>query len=358
MTVYQFRFYEFQDFTFTGGAGSTSQTVSSTGTFTLINAPTSVPVVVTVDDDDLDFNDGFLDPVTLPAPLPSSTGNNNQILQAPLTINGTTYPTGTKIELEYAVSTSSTEGTQLIFYYVRVDGQNVGIVGLQDPAPGVTYTITGSRDGNLTPTGDFPATSPTQLPWLSLPCFTHGTLIDTPSGPRLIEELEPGDLVTTFGNGSQPLRWVGTRTVSQAEMLARTDLRPVQFEVGTLANTRPLLVSPQHRMLLNDWRAEVYFGEDSVLVAAKALLNGKTIRQVIPKDGVVYCHLLFDQHEVIVAEGALSESFHPGEIGLGGLDDAQRREIDLLFPQLMLEDRRPAFPIVRVSEAKALRLPS
>jgi hypothetical protein len=110
-------------------------------------------------------------------------------------------------------------------------------------------------------------------------------------------------------------------------------------------------------MLLTDWRAEVYFGEDSVLIAAKALENGTTIRQVVPEEGVVYCHLLFDRHEILITEGALSESFHPGEIGLGALDQAQRREIEALFPALMLESRRAAYPIVRHADARVLRLP-
>jgi hypothetical protein len=188
-------------------------------------------------------------------------------------------------------------------------------------------------------------------------CFTAGTLVDTPDGPRLIEDLAPGDLVTTLGNGSQPLRWIGRRHVPVAEMLVTADLQPVEFAAGAIGNLSPLRVSPQHRILLNDWRAQVFFGEDEVLIPAKAMVNGGTIRQVLPVDGVTYIHLLFDRHEILVTEGALSESFHPGETGLLALDTAQRREVDMLFPALELIRRRAAFPIVTLSEARALRLP-
>jgi hypothetical protein len=108
---------------------------------------------------------------------------------------------------------------------------------------------------------------------------------------------------------------------------------------------------------LNDWRAQVYFGEDEVLIPAKAMVNGRTIRHVLPAEGVTYIHLLFDRHEIIVSDGALSESFHPGETGLLALDEAQRREVELLFPDLALSRRRAAFPIVRLTEARAIRLP-
>jgi hypothetical protein len=100
-----------------------------------------------------------------------------------------------------------------------------------------------------------------------------------------------------------------------------------------LGNARDLRVSPQHRMLLRGWQAGLLFGETEVLATAKSLVNDSTIRQV--EGGMVdYFHILFDRHEVIFAEGAPSESFHPGEQGWNALDQATRAEILLLFPEL------------------------
>jgi hypothetical protein len=354
MPTYQFSFYQFQDFSFTGTAGSTSQTVAVTGGFTL--GLGAAPVPVTVMDDDPTFHDGFEDPN--PGGLPS-TANNDQRLAGAVTVNGTSYPAGSQIELEFAVSTTSTQGPQVVFYYVRIGGVNVGIAASgAELVPGVTYTITGTRDGSLAPQGSFPADVVAAVPWDVLICFTAGTLIDTPDGPRPIETLEPGDLVTTLDNGSQPVRWIGSRHVTGLDLARRRDLQPVEFAPGVLGNTRALLVSPQHRMLLTDWRAQVYFGEDQVLVPAKALVNGASVRQLRPEGGVTYIHLLFDRHEIILSEGALSESFHPGETGLGALDADQRREVERLFPGASLALRRAAFPVVKAAEARALRLPS
>jgi hypothetical protein len=291
-------------------------------------------VTITVSDDDLNFQDGD---------VTSGNAANNQII-----VSGPN--TGSTVQAEYSVQVQAVvngvpTGPVITLYAVNVGTNNgVGLIGPPGALqPGVTYQVVGAVDG------------PT-IPFLDLACFTHGTLIDTPDGLRLIEELGAGDLITTLDNGSQQLRWIGSRSVSRQEMVLNSALRPVLFEIGSIGNSRPLLVSPQHRMLLNDWRAQVYFGEDQVLIAAKAMVNGKTIRQILPENGVTYCHLLFDRHEVILAEGALSESFHPGEIGLGGLDDDQRREIETLFPQLVLEERRAAFPIVRPGEVRGLPL--
>lgn len=250
-------------------------------------------------------------------------------------------------------------GREVGCHVVAIDGSPVGLIAAGPLDPGRIYRVVAMAEPEplsalRQDTGAGDGTPPTVAPWEELFCFTHGTLIDTPEGPRPIEALVAGDLVTTLDNGSQPVRWIGRRRVARAEMLLRPEFQPILFEAGALGNTRPLLVSAQHRMLLDDWRAQVYFGEDQVLVAAKAMANGRTIRQVLPDDGVTYCHLLFDRHEIILAEGALSESFHPGETGLGAMDAELRREIAALFPELALETRRAAFPIVRPQEARAL----
>lgn len=190
----------------------------------------------------------------------------------------------------------------------------------------------------------------------ALSAYAAGTLIDTPDGQRPVETLAAGDSVTTLGNGSRPLRWVGRRRVEVVEMLAHPGLRPVVFAAGTVGNERALSVSPRQRMLIDDWRAAVYFGEDRVLVAAQALVDDQAAQVVLPAGGVDYVVLLCDRHEVLLAEGALSESFHPGDAGLAGLSLTARAEIDAVVPEAELQRRRAAFPIVRNAEARALRL--
>lgn len=159
-------------------------------------------------------------------------------------------------------------------------------------------------------------------------CFTRGARILTPAGERGIEDLRPGDLVETLDNGPQPIRWIGS-----SRRAAQGDLAPVLIRAGVLGNERDLRVSPQHRMLLSGWQVNLLFGEDEVLVPAKALINGNTILQD-PGGVVEYFHMLFDRHEVVWAEGAPSESFHPGQQGWKAIDHAARAEILGLFPEL------------------------
>lgn len=161
-----------------------------------------------------------------------------------------------------------------------------------------------------------------------VPCFSAGTEIATATGPRPVEAIAPGDLVMTRDHGLRPVRWAGQVTVPAEGALA-----PVVLTGGVVGNRRDLVVSPQHRVLLTGWQAQLYCGEDEILVAAIHLVNGATVRQ--RRGGTVtYVHLLFDGHEVIESEGAWTESLYLGSRSLGTLPAAALAELRALFPGL------------------------
>lgn len=163
----------------------------------------------------------------------------------------------------------------------------------------------------------------------SIICFTPGTLISTAHGPRLIEELRPGDMIVTRDRGLQPLRWIGSRTVA-----AEGNHAPIRLDPSLLQGAYdPLLVSPQHRLLWSGARAQMFFGEGEVLVAATHLLDHPAVQQ-IQGGTVTYMHLMLDQHEIIYANGAPTESFFPGDTALEALTAQARHEMLDLFPEL------------------------
>jgi hypothetical protein len=173
-----------------------------------------------------------------------------------------------------------------------------------------------------------------------IPCFARGTIIDTPSGPQFVETLRVGDLVLTADHGAQPLIWTGGRVVDGMGSLA-----PIRFATGALGNLRPLLVSPQHRILVSGWRAELNFGQPEILVPAKGLVNDTTIRPA-PMRHVSYHHLLFERHEIVISEGIESESFHPGRALLTH-DKAIFGELVRIFPELSHPDFQAPYDTAR-----------
>ena len=184
--------------------------------------------------------------------------------------------------------------------------------------------ITGSEAGDGFFSSDLNA--------LTTICFARGTLIETPCGPQTIETLKPGDLVNTLDAGPQPIRWIGGSSIAATGPNA-----PVHIRAGALGNVRNLRVSQNHRMLVSGARAELLFGQSEVLVAAKHLVNGTTIR-VVPGGMVEYWHFLLDTHHIVFAEACPSESLFPGKQTLNTVPDGERDEIVALFPQLARAD--------------------
>jgi len=186
---------------------------------------------------------------------------------------------------------------------------------------------------------------------LGPPCFAAGTLIATDGGDARIDDLVAGDLVQTMDHGLQPIRWIGHSRVNATGRFA-----PVLFAPGTIGNETALSVSPQHRILVQGWRAELYFGCNEVLVPAKHLIDGVSVVQDYRKD-VTYFHLLFDCHEIIFSGGALSESFFPGDQVMLG-DAAVRAELLEIFPALARGEfgahGRTARPTLKRREAQVL----
>ncbi len=179
--------------------------------------------------------------------------------------------------------------------------------------------------------------------WNIATCFTTGTLIETDQGQIAVEDLKAGDQIRTFDHGLQSLRWVGRRTVR-----ATGAFTPVLFKAGALGNSRDLLVSQQHRMLVSDWKIELNTGHAEALAPARQLLNDTDI-VMRPGGLVTYYHLMFDQHELIWAEGCLTESFHPGVQAWNSLADATQQEILTLFPELSAQGVSAYGPTARPS---------
>jgi hypothetical protein len=161
-----------------------------------------------------------------------------------------------------------------------------------------------------------------------LACFTKGTLIDTPNGAVRIDKLNVGDLVNTLDRGACAVRWIGQTTIPGVGKHA-----PIRFQKGVLGAERNILVSPQHRILVQGWQCELLFGQDEMLIPAIALVNGSTVKQV-ERTQVSYVHIMFDTHQMVTCSGFVSESFFPGEESRNAVTGMQA-EIEDLFPDAL-----------------------
>lgn len=220
------------------------------------------------------------------------------------------------------------------------DGNDVDTLDLRGAGPLRISYAPGNRENGtvsfLDDTGAITGTLTFKNIENIMPCFTPGTMIATPKGEVNVEDLRSGDKIITRDNGIQEIAWVGSRHLDWAALCANPHLKPVLIPMGSLGHGLPerdTLVSPNHRMLVTNDRTALYFEDHEVLVAAKHLVSGKHIHAV-DAAGTTYIHFMFARHEVVLANGAWTESFQPGDLTLKGMGNAQRTEIFELFPEL------------------------
>jgi Hint domain len=134
-------------------------------------------------------------------------------------------------------------------------------------------------------------------------CLLKGTKISTPSGDRLVQELQIGYEVQTL-TGPKTIKWIGYNKFTKEEGRAWQDsvmpIRVARFAIDDHTPHRDLYLSPLHCIFFNESLFPVMY-----------LINEASIAQGMPSDmcAIEYYHIELDTHEVIYAEGALVESF-------------------------------------------------
>ena len=123
----------------------------------------------------------------------------------------------------------------------------------------------------------------------------------TDAGELAVEALKIGDKVVTASGAERPIKWIGRRSyagrfIRARNIFCRSVSRPARWTEDV--PRRDLWISPHHAMYL-----------EGVLIEARFLINGASIVQAKTVEQVEYFHIELETHDVVLAEGAPSESF-------------------------------------------------
>lgn len=106
-----------------------------------------------------------------------------------------------------------------------------------------------------------------------------------------------------------------------------------------------LIARRSTRVLLANRVVARMFDHAEILVPVKDLIGAAA--EVCESVDVEYWHLLFDRHEVLLAEGAAVESLYLGPEALAGFPRLAVLAIARLFPSVLDPDAPPPFPPAR-----------
>jgi hypothetical protein len=286
---------------------------------------------VSITDADSAFQDDSENPEWGGHPWPA----HQQQLTSDTQIGGVTHLAGTRIEDEYELFVTDQFGTVYRMVAVMVSASPT------EPPWGSWSVVGYTFDGAWPPEGailtSVNGTNQDQQE-INPVCFCKGTLIATPAGDIPVEDIAVGADVLTADGRIATVRWHGCRRLSALDLLFKAKLRPICIQKGALGNGLPrrdLLVSPQHRILARSVVvSRMVEGSDEALLAAKHLVGLPGIGVTTDRGDVEYHHLMCDGHELLVAEGAITESLYPGPQALKSISPQQYEEILALFPEI------------------------
>jgi T5SS/PEP-CTERM-associated repeat protein len=257
-------------------SGQFSGTLTEDGG-TPVGLPMTTPVTVTLQPN------GGATPLGIPAPT-DNAGTNSADFAALVTA----LPTDATILLSDGVTPVTLNESLTIAQLTSLDVQP--LTGQTSGSSMFTYSVTDAEFASAAGSATVDI----------MTCYLEGTRILTSSGLATVETLRPGDEVVTVLGGSGRIVWVGERVVDCTRHLRPQTVWPVRIAAGTFGPGLPereLFVSPDHAIYL-----------DGVLIPAKCLINGTSVRQV-KRPRVVYHHIELASHDVVLAEGLAAETY-------------------------------------------------
>ncbi|MGJ5620168.1 Hint domain-containing protein [Sulfitobacter sp. MF3-043] len=256
---------------------------------------------------------------------------------------------GTTVD-QFDLSGLTNAGGSPVNYYDAVitdtigDGSGDAILSFPN---GETITLVGIQPSQVDSQQQFFA--------MGISCFTAGTMIRTPTGEIAIEDLRPGDMVTTLEHGDQPVRWTACSEVAVEKAPLPDGVLPVRIKPGVMGNRRALLVSPQHCILLRiDDTSTPFYVRAKHLAEESHLASFARGRRC-----VTYAHVLLDQHATLISNDIPSESFYPGPMALKTMSALNRMTLFALLPDLAAKPVENAYgaralPILKRREVRKL----
>lgn len=165
--------------------------------------------------------------------------------------------------------------------------------------------------------------------------FAQGTVFHTETGLLAVEDIQPGDWLSTAGGDQEQVVWIGSTTFApreQGERMVLTRVMPDSFGVG-----RPesyLSFGSAARVLQTPPDLRATTGARTMMTPVNRFTDGTNVINVAPPTPIRLFHVATRRHTALRAGGLEVESYHPGHAATEGMSKTIAAAFMALFPHL------------------------
>ncbi len=183
---------------------------------------------------------------------------------------------------------------------------------------------------------------------------SRGTPVQTPRGEVAIEDLIPGDRVTT-PEGSACVTWIGMRAYGP------TEARPTLYRVKeqTFGRNRPagdVVLGAGAHVRVNSPRCRPLVGRDEAFAPIAALEDSLRVIAVQPPGDIATYGIACEGQESILVGGVPIETYHPARDMMRRVTPAMLEDMARLIPPLAQGFGSARIPYLSMTEAQTLQL--
>ncbi len=158
--------------------------------------------------------------------------------------------------------------------------------------------------------------------------FSRGSLVETENGPVAIEDIQPGDRVTTTDGLDETVLWKGSTTLVPGRPgPSGRNLRLTRIMADSFGMQRPMsyvLAGPSARLLNTPNHMRALAGGMQMLTPVQEFIDGMNVIETAPPTPVELFHICLPRHAAIRVGGLEFETYHPGANSVRMISHAMR----------------------------------
>lgn len=188
-------------------------------------------------------------------------------------------------------------------------------------------------------------------------CLARGAMLRGSRGPIPVEDVLPGDRVSTVSGGTVQIDWIGSRSYRASGE------RPSFYRVsarafGGLGPEQDIILGAHAQVLVDSMQCMQLVGARRAFAPISAFEDGMNVTAISPPGEATVYGIACSSQEAVLVAGLPVETYHPSRTTTRSLNRVVLSDMARLFPHVVggAGFGAPRIPYLTLSEAQGLAL--